>query len=47
MIVGDSAGLDDGTGHSNNELFDGWTDFDNQRFYPNVVSWLAREYDGG
>lgn len=44
VIVGDSAGIDDGTGHGNNELFDGWTDFDNQRFYPNAVSWLAGEY---
>lgn len=43
VVVGDSAGADDGTGHPGNTLFNGWNDYDNGEFYVNCVSWLAGE----
>jgi len=43
IVVGDSAGADDGTGWPQDNLFDGWSDYDNAAFYLNGVSWLAGE----
>ena len=43
VVIGDSAGADDGTGWPQDNLFDGWSDHDNAAFYLNGVSWLAGE----
>lgn len=43
LVIGDSAGADDGTGWPQDNLFDGWSDYDNAAFYLNGASWLAGE----
>ena len=37
---GDSSPWDDGTGNPNNNLHDGWSDYDNAQMGLNVVNWL-------
>lgn len=44
VVIGDSAGADDGTGAPGDNLYDGWSDYDNDSFYLNAVSWLAGAY---
>jgi len=39
---GDSSTFDDGTGHSGNNLYDGWNEIDDARLGVNVVKWLLK-----
>ncbi len=40
--VGDSSPFDDGTGQSGNNLYDGWSDYDDATMALNVVKWLLK-----
>jgi hypothetical protein len=40
---GDSSPFDDGTGNSGNDLYDGWTDYNNAQMGINTVQWLAQQ----
>lgn len=39
---GDSSTFDDGTGHSGDDLYDGWGEVDDARLGVNVVKWLLK-----
>jgi len=40
--IGDSSPFDDGTGQSGNNLYDGWTDYDDADMALNSVKWLLK-----
>ncbi|MBN1232690.1 MAG: T9SS type A sorting domain-containing protein [Candidatus Coatesbacteria bacterium] len=45
--IGDSSPFDDGTGNSGNELYDGWSKYDDARLAVNIVRWLAGDSGNG
>ncbi len=43
VAVGDSSPLDDGTGNSGNNLYDGWNEETDKVFFMNAIHWLLHE----
>lgn len=45
--IGDSSPFDDGTGNSGNDLYDGWSKYDDAKLAVNIIKWLAKDSGNG